>query len=137
MNRDEINFAVEKICEYLKIIKYSDSHLIMDIQHSSLLRRLLSGKEKLKYRPPHSYSYPFYQLYDEKVVEIDGVSAVPEEFGYKNAVNIHQYIYRISHKISDDELIIENWNINENPDLYRVKKCEDGSWVMMLENTEE
>lgn len=33
-----------------------------DVDHSSLLRRLLSGKEPLPFKPPKRYSYPDYAL---------------------------------------------------------------------------
>ena len=44
---------------------YSLSQLSADVDHSSLLRRLLAGKEPLPEPPPRSFSYPWYEIVEQ------------------------------------------------------------------------
>src|ERR1035437_7474419 len=56
--------------------------LIPDIDHSALLRRLLSGGEALEQAPPRAYSYPWYSLVEEgKAVGGFEVFFMPEGMG--------------------------------------------------------
>lgn len=45
----------------------------IDAEHSSLLRRLLSGKPKLEKAPPRRFSYPCYELSEGKPVHIESL----------------------------------------------------------------
>ncbi len=52
-----------------------------DADHSSLLRRLLKGKEPLPEPPPLAMSYPWYELIDEGRAEAFEVYLVGEDHG--------------------------------------------------------
>lgn len=55
-----IDDAVRAMSRWVR--DYNDHPTAADVDHSSLLRRLLSGKEPLPFKPPKRYSYPDYAL---------------------------------------------------------------------------
>lgn len=65
------NATVQKVIQWLEIRATHANDLVLDIgigqlkvdaAKSALLKRLLDGKEPFPYRPPCSYSYPWYEL---------------------------------------------------------------------------
>jgi hypothetical protein len=65
-----------------------------NIDHSSLLQRLLNGKPLLEKAPPKRFSYPAYELAEGKEVEIHEISDLDPSWGYgpDRTVAIDQHI---------------------------------------------
>ena len=75
-----------------------------DIDHSSLLYRLYSGKEPLPEAPPRAMSYPDYELVETgKGLPYDVSFHYIEE---KNILYIEQMQWRIIEKINDKEYVV-------------------------------
>lgn len=55
-----VDDAVRAMSRWIR--DYNEHPTAADVDHSSLLRRLLSGKEPLPFKPPKRYSYPDYAL---------------------------------------------------------------------------
>lgn len=83
---EQIDFAIDCYKKYYRIREDNgyNSPRDVDIDHSSLLRRLLSGKEPLPKPPPKRYSYPSYDLGEGKPVKIS------ELWEYEDMVVIDQ-----------------------------------------------
>jgi hypothetical protein len=89
LNLEQISFALKAFEEWLRIYrKYetgnrhhgtdTDTPTLADISHSSLLNRLLSGKQALSKPPPRRWSYPDYNLAEGKEVEIGELNITNE-----------------------------------------------------------
>lgn len=81
---------------------------VSDINHSSLLRRLLSGKDPLKERPPLFMSYPVYSLAEGEVKYPYSVW-----FNEKDKVIIEQSVWNILERNNDGSMFVR-WHLNEN-----------------------
>jgi hypothetical protein len=68
----QINFAVRCASQWIEIYRHKQDHgpTAADADHSSLLRRLLSGKPALPDPPPLRYSYPDYGLAEGEPTEV-------------------------------------------------------------------
>jgi hypothetical protein len=75
-----------------------------DAMHSALLGRLIAGQKPLPYRPPRSYSYPWYQLCDEG--HVDGVEV---DFFSQQEVAINQSIWNIDQEITAGQAYLVSW----------------------------
>lgn len=78
----QAEFAIRCVEQYFLIKekigqKLLPSRLMVDMSHSALLRRLLSGKEPLEKPPPKRFSYPCYELGEGEPVEICYMSECP------------------------------------------------------------
>jgi len=71
------------------------------VDHSALLRRLLSGKEPLPTPPPRACSYPWYDLMDEG--RADHVMAESLSLG---SMMINQYLWQVIERQTEDEYIV-------------------------------
>jgi len=72
LTQEQIDFAVRCMARYINV-REDHGHGLpnsADVDHSSLLRRLLSGKQPLEQPPPKRYSYPDYDLAEGKEGEI-------------------------------------------------------------------
>ncbi len=78
------------------------NQLIIDLTHSGLLVRLLSGKSPFPTPPPRSFSYPWYQLLETKQQPCD-VYVGGDEF---NEVFIDQCRWDIKERVSSTELLV-------------------------------
>lgn len=65
--------------------------LLADVQKSSLLRRLLAGKEPLPVAPPRKYAYPWYELVENGCAEESDVQIIPGQ----KMVAICQYAWTL------------------------------------------
>ena len=71
---DQIDFAIKMMSEWARICEDNNRGTSSaDVDHSSLLYRLLSGKKALETPPPLRFSYPCYHLGEGKKVEIHNV----------------------------------------------------------------
>lgn len=81
---DQANFAVRAMCKYINTrqdVGYG-SPSSADVDHSSLLYRLLTGQKFLEKPPPTAYSYPCYDLGEGLPYYVtDEVFEVPEGHG--------------------------------------------------------
>ena len=75
LNEEQQEFALECFCEWSYIVENYNppGHKITsaDIDHSSLLKRLLSGEKALEAPPPKLYSYPCYELALGEKIQIE------------------------------------------------------------------
>lgn len=85
------------------------NHLRNDVDHSSLLRRMLEGKEPLPKAPPKAFSSPIYNLADTGRYIPFGVKFYPEGLMGIDipSVVIDQSIWNIIEKNSDEYYVIE------------------------------
>lgn len=100
-----------------------------DIDHSSLLRRLLDGKEALALPPPKRFSYPDYSL-----VEEDGPQRVLEvHFNPKRCsqdsgqVYIDQSIWDI--ESVENDVYIVRWRWDQRFKLYEMENVHIGTHI--------
>ncbi len=96
------------------------SQLKADIDHSALLKRLLSGKEPLPLPPPHSFNQPWYSLIEEG--RADKVNA----FIYENyqglplpTAVIDGFPWTLVERLSDSAFLV---SYNEQASLYRLQE---------------
>jgi hypothetical protein len=75
LSEEEQQFALDCFCEWAYIVEnYSPpgrSVSSADIDHSSLLKRLLSGDRPFEFAPPKLYSYPCYELALGEKIQIE------------------------------------------------------------------
>jgi len=88
-----------------------------DIDHSSLLRRLLEGKPIYKKAPPRAFSYPWYELLDTGTAEFADISlwelqasadwkrGAKVDFKTDRLVMINQSVWGLESVISENEII--------------------------------
>jgi hypothetical protein len=69
----------EKSAAYVKSVFGDLERLVIHVDHSSLLRRLLHGKEPLPRPPPLSCGYPWYELIETGEGIAFGVCEWPHE----------------------------------------------------------
>lgn len=123
---DEASQLVSAVCSWLECRTYEYALLdrdpedtwprswysfFVDADHSSLLARLLSGKQPLPHPPPKFYSRPFYALFDEGMVTL---SATSVSFPDKDpeAVLVGQSRYRLVRAFELDSkqaYILSDW----------------------------
>lgn len=77
-----------------------------DVDHSSLLLRLLAGKEPFENPPPRAYSYPWYRLLEDEGE--DGLHEFEIYFNGMKQVNICQGMWDIE-AIWGDKIFIVRW----------------------------
>lgn len=81
---NQIEFACQQMCRWINICERQKPHRqygcavsAPDVDHSSLLRRLLSGKEPHEFPPPTSYSSPAWHMVEQDQFEISQISEYP------------------------------------------------------------
>lgn len=132
---------IEKLLQWLQVREQNGipfpSDLIqlwMDISHSSLLRRLLDGKEPLLEAPPLSYSYPWYYLVENGKSESNDVHPLDwqvqneksgEVYQSGTYLCINQSLWRVLQKISDDEYICTYENSKSTWKVERIVKSDE------------
>ena len=77
-----------------------------DMTHSSLLSRILNGKEPLPTPPPRAYAYPWYSLIEDGKAEISDVH-FHKDAGYQGEVIICQSGWKVAEKRSDAEYLLQ------------------------------
>ena len=87
LTQGQADFAVRCMSEWISLS--GNCPTSADVDHSSLLRRLLSGKEALDNAPPKRFAYPDYELGEGKPVKVMDVGDI--EFGERKRVCIDQY----------------------------------------------
>jgi hypothetical protein len=65
---NQIDYVIKQMAEWART--KDNMGLAADIMHSSLLRRLLRGKQVLPKPPPKRHAYPDYDLAEGKQVEV-------------------------------------------------------------------
>lgn len=78
-------------------------------EKSALFARLLEGEKPLVFRPPTSFSYPWYEVIesDDKIeLTMFEDSLNVRDFIKKNEINIHQSIWKVLEVVSDKEVLI-------------------------------
>jgi len=121
---DEQREVLEKVKQWLRVriehqgapqeVKDVWQQLTADIDHSSLLERLLDGKEPLEVPPPLAFSYPWYDLVENGSVEggfevaiyPEGVPSIQLQFP---AANIAQGIWHIIETVEEDKEYVVEW----------------------------
>jgi hypothetical protein len=73
-------------------------NLLADSHHSSLLRRLLAGKEPLEVVPPKKYAYPWYELMETGSAEETDIQVM----SHQKLVAICQFAWAIISTIEVD-----------------------------------
>lgn len=69
----EVEFACKAVSTWMKICNENNKGTsYIDVDHSALLRRILSGGSIHKFPPPKSYSYPDWSLVEKEEIEISG-----------------------------------------------------------------
>jgi hypothetical protein len=115
----QIDFAQSCASKWIRIYnkhlkRYPNEH---DADHSSLLRRLLSGKEALDKPPPLRHSYPDYDLAEGEEVEIMEVNDFifhPTSFPFDTTeANAEFADYKNGYTVGIDQHIGWKW----------IKKC--------------
>lgn len=84
----QVDFVVRCMSEWISLSGNCPTDA--DVVHSSLLRRLLSGKEALDNAPPKRFAYPDYELGEGEPVKVMDVNDI--EFGGRKRVSIDQYV---------------------------------------------
>ena len=87
LTREQMDFAVRCMSEWINLSGSCPTSA--DVDHSSLLLRLLSGKKALDNAPPKRFSCPDYELGEGKPVGVREVSDIG--FGGRERVCIDQY----------------------------------------------
>lgn len=71
LNGGQIAYAIEKMQQWAHTCEENGrSTRAVDISHSSLLHRLLSGKPLLEFPPPRAMSYPAYDMVEKEECQI-------------------------------------------------------------------
>jgi len=71
LSAEQIEFACRMMRQWLEVCEENGRSLnASSIDHSSLLRRLLSGKKALPYPPPMRFGYPAWELVEAEEIEI-------------------------------------------------------------------
>lgn len=90
-----------------------------DAEHSSLLARLISGREPLKFPPPRSYSYPWYNLVEQGFannVEVNlsagKISINQNQTQWKVESVEHEWKYIIRCLTNNKRYVLQYKNIN-------------------------
>jgi len=123
---DEAGQLVNAVCSWLECRTYEFAlrdrapedtwpkswySFFVDADHSSLLARLLDGKQPLPHPPPKFYSRPFYSLFDEGMVTLSATSVgFPEKD--PEAVVIGQSRYKLVRAFEEDSkqaYILSDW----------------------------
>jgi hypothetical protein len=98
---------------------------LADVDHSSLLQRLLDGKEPLPVPPPKQYSYPAYHL-----VEEDGPQYVYEVwFNDPGQVVIEQSPWQIVEKLSEEDYIVQWGQFDQRYRLHKKDNVKIGMHI--------
>ena len=75
LSAEQIEFACRMMRQWLEICEDNNRNLnAASIDHSSLLRRLLSGKKALSAPPPMRFGYPAWELVEAEEIEIQEIT---------------------------------------------------------------
>lgn len=110
-----VDWIINQIVEWYRIRNengITDNPSSPDVDHSSLLRRLLAGEEAFEYPPPRNHSYPDYYAASGKEVVVMNVFFYTGSTGAlvddaKNKVVINQSAWKILRK--EDSNYIIRW----------------------------
>ena len=87
LSKDQIEFACKMVIEWVKIKEENGQNCsTTDIEHSSLLRRLLSGLPAHENPPPKRYGYPAWELVEKDEIQIQSISYYLEAMGESTVV---------------------------------------------------
>ena len=71
---DEIETICQVVKQYLQICESNGNNVVSNnIENSSLLRRLLSGKSPLELPPPYRFGFPAYELVENDEIQIQNL----------------------------------------------------------------
>lgn len=74
---DDIEFVCKQVRLWLEICEKNNRQIgPADVDHSSLLRRLLAGKSPHAEPPPKRFSYPAWELVESEEIEVQDISDV-------------------------------------------------------------
>lgn len=80
LNSEQIEFACECVSKWFDICKDNAKELDASVaQNSSLLRRLLSGKEAHSSPPPYRFGFPAWELVESPEIQIQEIKEDGEE----------------------------------------------------------
>lgn len=115
LTKKRVDWIINQIVEWYRLREqneipgnpiFSGNPTRADVDHSSLLRRLLGGEKIFEYAPPRSYSYPDYRLASGQEVVVQEVwfgkkSDNPIENMAVGKVIINQAAWKILRKEND------------------------------------
>ena len=74
LNLEQIEFACECVSKWFEICKNNAKELDSSVaQNSSLLRRLLSGKDAHSLPPPYRFGFPAWELVESNEIQIQEI----------------------------------------------------------------
>jgi len=74
LTADEVEFACKQMRQWLEICEANNRKIEpADVDHSSLLRRLLAGKSALLQPPPKRFGYPAWELIESDEIEVQDI----------------------------------------------------------------
>lgn len=83
LTREQCEFACDMFSKWMRICEDNErGYGPPDVDHSSLLRRLLMGGKLHENPPPLRMSYPAWELVEEKEIEIHDFWEIPEQAIY-------------------------------------------------------
>ncbi|QVL30641.1 hypothetical protein KIH39_17505 [Telmatocola sphagniphila] len=95
-----------------------------DVKHSSLLRRLISGKEPLPEAPPESFGQPWYELIENGRAIATEVE--PWEWAPEKKLTINKGVWTIVEKINEADYLV---CFREPGDRFRISRERD-HWLI-------
>ena len=106
---EQMYFAIACFERYITMAKKDQNNLWNDIDHSSLLRRLLLGKKVFKYPPPLSLSYPAYELLENGSMQCEAfkLNSVLKGHTGQDMMIINQHGYKIISDNGNEEYELE------------------------------
>lgn len=135
-----------KLIEWLKIreaggldFPSSPDHFQLTMMKSSLLNRLLQGKEPLPIPPPKKYSYPWYSLIETgegQATDVWEADSWVRDFHDYPTLYICQFPWKVIQKISEEDWIVtysylfnktekfseDSWHVYKVDDYWIIKK---------------
>lgn len=111
---DQVEFACEMVAKWMRVCDENNcNHSAVDVDHSALLRRLLSGKKLHKNPPPTRMSYPAWEMVEEDEI---CVYEIYDSKSYLNTVMVDQspeYEWEIPWKILKHKRLGIRWEYSE------------------------
>lgn len=134
-------WSFECLVEWLKIREQEGRSFPQDVQafvleldHSALLQRLVSGKQPLPTAPPLSFAYPWYDLIEDgkaEPVEVWVGDKIANERHNARIIVINQSIWKIIEQFDEAEFVVTH---DEGKTRYLLSRIErDGGRVWQLE----
>jgi hypothetical protein len=132
LTTEQIEFACSCMSEWFEICKINAKEIDSSfVQNSSLLRRLLSGKEAHLYPPPLRFGFPAYELVESEEIQVQYVQEKDNNLiidgheGYiwiDKSENILQYKrLKLNFKLIEKEIIPDAICVREGDDPKEYK----------------